>query len=88
MISDPVRVKIEAPLPSVVKAEPQMIRLSQASADIKMRTLNESGREIFELLSDSEPDADEPDSDLEVMHALQRTSRSSSVIPPAGTYIS
>ncbi|KAJ7291881.1 hypothetical protein C8J57DRAFT_1588616 [Mycena rebaudengoi] len=83
MISDPVRVKIEAPLPSVVKAEPQMIRLSQASADIKMRTLNESGREIFELLSDSEPDADEPDSDLEVMHALQRTSRSSSVIPPA-----
>ncbi|KAJ6563092.1 hypothetical protein DFH09DRAFT_1364226 [Mycena vulgaris] len=90
-ISDPVRAEIEAPLPSVapatllVKAEPQAIRLLQAFADIKMRALNESGREVFELLSDSEPDADEPDSDREVIDALQCTSRSSSTIPPADT---
>jgi hypothetical protein len=76
MISDPARVKIEGPLPSAVEAEPQTIKSPQASAHIKMRTLNESGREIFELLSDSEPDADDPDSDLEVIRALQRTSRS------------
>ncbi|KAJ7251646.1 hypothetical protein C8J57DRAFT_1238471 [Mycena rebaudengoi] len=40
-ISDPARVKIEAPLPSVVEAEPQTIRSPQASADIKMCTLVE-----------------------------------------------
>ncbi|KAJ6542456.1 hypothetical protein DFH09DRAFT_1282546 [Mycena vulgaris] len=69
-----LRAEIEVPLPSVapatllVKGEPQAIRLPQASADIKMRALNDSGREVFELHSDSEPDADEPDSDLEVIH--------------------
>ncbi|KAJ7266196.1 hypothetical protein C8J57DRAFT_1229592 [Mycena rebaudengoi] len=64
-ISGPVRVKIEVPLSSVVEAEPRTIRSPQASADIKIRTLHESGREVFELLSDSEPDADDSDSDLE-----------------------
>ncbi|KAJ7835870.1 hypothetical protein B0H13DRAFT_1913361 [Mycena leptocephala] len=88
-ISDPVRVKIEASVASVapvtplVKAEALAIRFSQASANIKMRTLHESGREVLELLSDSEPDIDELDSDLEVIHELQRVSRSSSAIPPA-----
>ncbi|KAJ7440214.1 hypothetical protein B0H11DRAFT_2253165 [Mycena galericulata] len=60
-VSDPVRVKIEpvsTPDPPVpVKAEPQ--------------TLNEGGREVFELLSDSEPDNEK--SDAEVMETLQRT---------------
>ncbi|KAJ6598099.1 hypothetical protein DFH09DRAFT_1303914 [Mycena vulgaris] len=42
---------------------------------------HEGGREVFELLSDSEPEADDGDSDLEALEALQRTSRSSSAIP-------
>ncbi|KAJ6579022.1 hypothetical protein B0H10DRAFT_2443543 [Mycena sp. CBHHK59/15] len=50
-----------------------------------MRTLNEDGQEVFELLSDSEADTDGRDSDLEVMEALHRTSRSSSTIPPCVT---
>ncbi|KAJ7438913.1 hypothetical protein B0H11DRAFT_2356610 [Mycena galericulata] len=86
-VSDPVRVKIEpvsAPgPPDPVKAEPQAVILPQISDDIKMRTLNEGGREVFELLSDSEPEPDESDgnSDAEVMETLQRTSRSSSAVP-------
>ncbi|KAJ7922381.1 hypothetical protein B0H13DRAFT_2655645 [Mycena leptocephala] len=87
--SAPVPVKIEvtplsmAPVrATVIKAEPQAISVPvQASVDIKMGALNEDGREVFELLSDSEPDADNPDSDLEVINALQRTSRSSSAAP-------
>ncbi|KAJ7432678.1 hypothetical protein B0H11DRAFT_2378990 [Mycena galericulata] len=62
--SDPVRVKIEpvsTPDPPVpVKAEPQV-----------SRTLNEGGREVFELLSDTQPD--DGKSDAEVMETLQRT---------------
>ncbi|KAJ6572631.1 hypothetical protein B0H10DRAFT_2237462 [Mycena sp. CBHHK59/15] len=57
------------------------LRAPRASADVKIRALNEGGREVFELLSDSEPEADNRDSDLEVMEALQNTSRSSSAIP-------
>ncbi|KAJ6617802.1 hypothetical protein B0H10DRAFT_2434234 [Mycena sp. CBHHK59/15] len=73
-ITDTIRIKIEATPSSAVKAEPQIARVPPASAEIKMRTLNDGGREIFELLSDS---------DLEVIEALQRDSRSSSVIPLA-----
>ncbi|KAJ7466644.1 hypothetical protein B0H11DRAFT_1869800 [Mycena galericulata] len=88
-IPAPVHIKIESsplsvlPGPaSVVKLEPHAISVpAPLSVDIKMRALNEDGREVFELLSDSEPDADEPDSDLEVIDALQRVSRSSSAIP-------
>ncbi|KAJ7467353.1 hypothetical protein B0H11DRAFT_2046863 [Mycena galericulata] len=88
-IPAPAHIKIEStPLsvlpgpPSVVKLEPHAISVpAPLSDDIKMRALNEDGREVFELLSDSEPDADEPDSDLEVIDALQRVSRSSSAIP-------
>ncbi|KAJ7476393.1 hypothetical protein B0H11DRAFT_1810084 [Mycena galericulata] len=88
--SDPVRVKIETPLPSTtprpaisVKAEPQPIRLPPPAGDsaIKMRTLTEGGREVIEVLSDSDSDAADSDSDLEVMEVLQTTSRSSSTIP-------
>ncbi|KAJ7339229.1 hypothetical protein DFH08DRAFT_964261 [Mycena albidolilacea] len=86
---DLIRVKIEATPPSVtpgsavmVKVEPQSISVPPNS-NIKMRALNEDGRKVFELLSDSEPDLDHPDSDLEVIEALQRTSRSSSTIPPS-----
>jgi hypothetical protein len=93
--SAPVPVKIEvtplsmAPVrATVIKAEPQAISVPvQASVDIKMRALNEDGREVFELLSDSEPDADNPDSDLEVINALQRTSRSSSAAPLTGAQL-
>ncbi|KAF8136057.1 hypothetical protein K438DRAFT_2121651 [Mycena galopus ATCC 62051] len=46
-----------------------------------MRALNEGGREVFELISDSEPEAEGPDSDVEVVEALRHTSRSSSTIP-------
>ncbi|KAJ6615683.1 hypothetical protein B0H10DRAFT_1949699 [Mycena sp. CBHHK59/15] len=75
-ITDTIRIKIEATPSSAVKAEPQIAR---------MRTLNNGGREIFELLSDSEPETDQPEceSDLEVIEALQRDSRSSSLIPLA-----
>ncbi|KAJ6597312.1 hypothetical protein B0H10DRAFT_1959905 [Mycena sp. CBHHK59/15] len=89
VVSDPVRVKIEAMATpasaSLVKAEPQVISIPQSPAQIKMRTLNEDSQEVFELLSDSEADTDGRDSDLEVMEALQRTSRSSSTIPPCVT---
>ncbi|KAJ7690410.1 hypothetical protein B0H17DRAFT_1179932 [Mycena rosella] len=86
-VSDSVRIKIEAtpslapvPVPpTLVKAEPRVASVPRASANVKMRTLHEGGREVFELLSDSEPEAD--DSDLEVLEALQHTSRSSSAIP-------
>ncbi|KAJ6616934.1 hypothetical protein B0H10DRAFT_2387657 [Mycena sp. CBHHK59/15] len=84
-ITDTIRIKIEATPSSAVKAEPQIACVPPASAEIKMRTLNDGGREIFELLSDSEPETDQPEckSDLEVIEALQRDSRSSSVIPLA-----
>ncbi|KAJ6559505.1 hypothetical protein B0H10DRAFT_2240425 [Mycena sp. CBHHK59/15] len=52
-----------------------------ASADVKMQALKEGGHKVFELLSDSEPEANNWDSDLEVMEALQHTSQSSSAIP-------
>ncbi|KAF8120934.1 hypothetical protein K438DRAFT_2005604 [Mycena galopus ATCC 62051] len=83
--SGPVRVKTEAPvslIPAFVKAEPEPVDLPHASGDIKLRTLNEDGHEIFELLSDSDAGEDH-DSDQEVIEALRRTSRSSSAIPPS-----
>ncbi|KAJ7730603.1 hypothetical protein DFH07DRAFT_969111 [Mycena maculata] len=85
-LTAPVRVKIEAtpltvaPGSAAVVMEAQAISVP-APADIKMCALNEDGQEVFELLSDSEPDADGPDLDLEVIDALQRMSRSSSAIP-------
>ncbi|KAJ7270000.1 hypothetical protein B0H12DRAFT_1310429 [Mycena haematopus] len=87
------RVKIEAtPFlvpppgpPFVVKSEPQSVDALagalRTSADVKMRALNEGGRQIFELLSDSEPEADDRNSDLEVIEALRNTTESSSPIP-------
>ncbi|KAJ7300409.1 hypothetical protein DFH08DRAFT_828478 [Mycena albidolilacea] len=79
-----VRIKIEsrAPLvPDIVKAEPEAITVPRAS-NVKMRTLNEGGREVLELLSESEPDDSGEASDLEVMEVLRHTSRSSSAAPP------
>ncbi|KAJ6595251.1 hypothetical protein DFH09DRAFT_1413358 [Mycena vulgaris] len=64
-----------------VKAEPEIVNVLRVSDDIRMRTLNEGGREVFELFSDSEPEHDDADSDVEVMEALQCTFRSSSAIP-------
>lgn len=46
-----------------------------------MCALSENGREVLELLSNSEPEGEDRDSDLEVIEALQRTFRSSSAIP-------
>ncbi|KAJ6597450.1 hypothetical protein B0H10DRAFT_2325734 [Mycena sp. CBHHK59/15] len=80
-VSDPVRVKIEA---TATPASASLVK-AESPAQIKMRTLNEDGQEVFELLSDSEADTDGRDSDLEVMEALHRTSRSSSTIPPCVT---
>ncbi|KAJ7757397.1 hypothetical protein DFH07DRAFT_958754 [Mycena maculata] len=80
----PAPVKTEAIPPfvtpgptGVVKAEPVG---SSVSAEIKLRALNEGGREVFELLSDSEP-KDTADSDLEVIATLRHVSRSSSAAP-------
>ncbi|KAJ7232469.1 hypothetical protein B0H12DRAFT_1076840 [Mycena haematopus] len=65
-VPDPVRVKIEAPQPPVViKAEPQVTSLPQSSGDIKMRAVEENGKQVFELLSDSEPDADGQDGSID-----------------------
>ncbi|KAJ6608790.1 hypothetical protein B0H10DRAFT_2438860 [Mycena sp. CBHHK59/15] len=79
-ILDQVHVKIEAVPPSVstvsVKAEPDV----QHVASVKTRTLHVGEREVIELLSDSEPQTEDLDSDLEVIEALQ-PSRSSSVPP-------
>jgi hypothetical protein len=54
-----------------------------------MRAVKENGHEVFVLLSvsDSEPDADDRDSGLEVIEALKRTSRSSSAIPLSGKQV-
>ncbi|KAJ7743687.1 hypothetical protein DFH07DRAFT_964017 [Mycena maculata] len=80
----PAPVKTEAIPPfvtpgptGVVKAEPVG---SSVSAEIKLHALNEGGREVFELLSDSEPE-DTADSDLEVIATLRHVSRSSSAAP-------
>ncbi|KAJ7829472.1 hypothetical protein B0H14DRAFT_2594030 [Mycena olivaceomarginata] len=85
--SGPVFVKTEAPAPPVipvfVKLEPEPVDLKHGSGDIKLRTLNEDGHEVFELLSDSDDACDDHDSDEEVIEALRHTSRSSSAIPPS-----
>ncbi|KAF8145905.1 hypothetical protein K438DRAFT_1991370 [Mycena galopus ATCC 62051] len=77
---DSTRIKTEAlpPVFSLVKAEPQKITLSQ-SGDFKMHALTEDGHEVFELLSDSDAD-EELNSDQEVIEALRRSSRSSSIV--------
>ncbi|KAJ6613945.1 hypothetical protein B0H10DRAFT_2046774 [Mycena sp. CBHHK59/15] len=79
-VSDLIHVKIEAPQPSAHPAPAILVKAEPGA--VKMRTLNEGGHDVFELLSDSEPETLDHDSDLEVSAALIRTaSRSSSVIP-------
>jgi hypothetical protein len=85
--SNLVHVKIETNPPSVppptaflVKLEPVSMAIPHPHAPIKMRTLNDGGHEIIELLSDSESDGAE--SGLEVTDVLMHgASRSSSPIP-------
>ncbi|KAJ7833385.1 hypothetical protein B0H13DRAFT_1914606 [Mycena leptocephala] len=68
-----------------VKSEPQLISLSRVCGAVKLRTLNQGGREILKLLSESEAEDSDPDCDVEVTAALMRTSsRSSSTIPQSG----
>ncbi|KAJ6598084.1 hypothetical protein DFH09DRAFT_1071134 [Mycena vulgaris] len=67
--------------PAQIPAPTRQQRVNPSLIRVAMRALHEGGREVFELLSDSEPEADDGDSDLEVMEALQRTARSSSAIP-------
>jgi hypothetical protein len=92
--SDVVRVKIEAPVPLVklhpVKLEPQALSVPGILDTVKMRTLHEDGREVFELLSDSdsEPELDARGSDLEVLEVLRPSSRSSSTQRMDGDEIS
>jgi hypothetical protein len=84
--SNPVHIKIEAnpllvPPPTAVsvKLEVGLIAIPPSHAPIKTRTLNASGHEIIELLSDSESDGAE--SDLEVTDVLMHgASRSSSPV--------
>jgi hypothetical protein len=88
MSSDPIHARIETPhasgpntLTISVKSEPQLISLSRVSG-VKLRTLNQGGREILELNSEPEAEDSDPDCDVEVTAALMRTSsRSSSTIP-------
>ncbi|KAF8185240.1 hypothetical protein K438DRAFT_1973954 [Mycena galopus ATCC 62051] len=80
--SAPIKIESLPPiLPSSVKAEPEKLS-PHRSGDVKMRALTEDGHEILELLSDSDAEED-LNSDLEVMEALRRSSRSSSVIAPS-----
>ncbi|KAJ7774537.1 hypothetical protein DFH07DRAFT_952250 [Mycena maculata] len=56
----------------------QVIELLRTTGDIKMRILSEGGKDIFELLSDSEPETSDID---EVLAMLQNASRSSTAPP-------
>ncbi|KAJ7785121.1 hypothetical protein DFH07DRAFT_934967 [Mycena maculata] len=83
--TDLIAVKIEGSLPPPipgpgisVKSEPQVIELPRTTGDIKMRILSEGGKDIFELLSDSEPETSDID---EVLATLQNASRSSTAPP-------
>ncbi|KAJ7912742.1 hypothetical protein B0H13DRAFT_2659938 [Mycena leptocephala] len=69
--------------PSIsVKSEPQPISLSRVFGTVKLRTLHQGGREILELISESEAEDSDTDSAIEVTEALTRvSSRSSSTIP-------
>jgi hypothetical protein len=88
MSPDPIHVRIETPhvsepnTPSFsVKSELQSISLWRVSGAVKLRTLKQGGREILELISESEADGSDPDFDVEVTAALMRvSSRSSSTI--------
>jgi hypothetical protein len=65
-----------------VKSELQPISLSRVSGAVKLRTLNQGGREILELISESEPEDSDLDSTVKVTEALMRVcSRPSSTIP-------
>ncbi|KAJ6590944.1 hypothetical protein DFH09DRAFT_1073718 [Mycena vulgaris] len=84
--SDPIRVTIEATTPGpavLVKPEPRVLSSLGSSVEIKMRALNEDGREMFELLSDSEPDDYNRDSELEVIEAPQHADDDSESEEPA-----
>ncbi|KAF7377145.1 hypothetical protein MSAN_00133600 [Mycena sanguinolenta] len=71
---DPIQVKVEAPIPTV-KIEPHAVTRPRGADEIKLRTI---AKNFYEILSDSESDTE---SDLEVIEALHRTSRSSSAVP-------
>ncbi|KAJ7892498.1 hypothetical protein B0H14DRAFT_3427903 [Mycena olivaceomarginata] len=63
-----IKVEVQAPsVPDVIKAEPELVSVPPAAGpgNVKMRTLNEGGREVLELLSESEPENNHEDSDLE-----------------------
>ncbi|KAJ7915225.1 hypothetical protein B0H13DRAFT_2658903 [Mycena leptocephala] len=71
MSSDPIHARIETPhasgpntLTISVKSEPQLISLSRVSG-VKLRTLNQGGREILELNSEPEAEDSDPDCDVE-----------------------
>ncbi|KAJ7846791.1 hypothetical protein B0H13DRAFT_2675471 [Mycena leptocephala] len=86
MSSDPIHDRIHASgsntLTISVKSELQLISLSRVSGAVKLRTLNQGGREILELISESEAEDSDPDCDVEVTAALMRaSSRFSSTIP-------
>ncbi|KAJ6449464.1 hypothetical protein C8R45DRAFT_1114670 [Mycena sanguinolenta] len=73
---DPIRVKIEASLLKI-KSEPQAVTIPRGAGDIKLRAI---AKDFYEILSDSDSES-ETGSDLEVIEALQRGSRSSSAVP-------
>ncbi|KAJ7920928.1 hypothetical protein B0H13DRAFT_2318980 [Mycena leptocephala] len=93
MSSEPIHDRIKTPrasepnTPSIsVKSELQPISLSRVFSAVKLRTLNQGGREILELISESEAEDSDPDSTVEVTEALMQVySRSSSTIPQSDT---
>ncbi|KAJ7760651.1 hypothetical protein DFH07DRAFT_771734 [Mycena maculata] len=73
--------------PTYIAQNAEKFLNTEWAGDIKMRTSTEGGWEILELLSDSEPNTADPDSDFdEVVEVLQPTSRSSSAAPIPSDY--
>ncbi|KAF7328489.1 hypothetical protein MVEN_02535900 [Mycena venus] len=84
-----IRIKIEPsfalafPTITAIKEEPQSVAIPIPDNSVRLRAINEGGREVFVLLSDSESDSGN-DSDVEVTATLTRgASRSSSAAPQA-----
>ena len=85
------RVKVEpgdppTSLPAVrVRLEPAGHDTAPPPDPVQTRLLQEDSHDVLEILSDSEPDDDPDDSDVEVSRSLMRvSSRSSSILPIIG----
>ncbi|KAK7008311.1 hypothetical protein R3P38DRAFT_3280934 [Favolaschia claudopus] len=72
----------------IIKAEPTSSELASLSHSdpVRVKVHQEGGHDVLEILSDSEPDEPEPDSDIEVLRSLITSSSRSSSIPPTSDF--